>query len=334
MYKIDKLKKVLGEKLQEHVVLRSYTTMKVGGVADYFFEAKNVSDLMEAVLAARADKIPYFMLGGGSNVIVSDYGYSGLIIRNCSSNISVVRDKSQIIADSGANFGSVILKAVDNSLGGLEPLFGIYGSIGGAIYGNAEAYGTRIFDFVKSVTVLNSQDKIVSYGADWFEPEYRSTKLKKEKSFRSTHSMNSVQASSGQEKSDCIILTVRLQLAHNKREQLLENINKIKTLRDEKFSELGPSCGSIFRNPSNIETYKNPDEAKKNSIGYILDQLEVKKCKVGGAGVYKKHANIIENQNNAKAIDIRNLIENIREKARSEKGIVLEEEVEYLGQWE
>lgn len=326
MYKVEKLKKVLRERLQEHVVLRDFTTMKVGGVADYFFEAKTVSDLIEAVLAARADKIPYFILGGGSNVIISDYGYSGLVIRNCSSNISVVRDKSQIIADSGANLDSVILKAVDNSLGGLEPLFGIYGTIGGATYGNVEAYGTRIFDFVKSVTVLNSQNKIVSKNANWFEPEYRSTKLKKEKNTHST--------SSGQEKSDYIILTVRLQLAHNKREQLLENINKIKTVRDEKFSQLGPSCGSIFRNPSDTETYKNPDEAKRNSIGYILDQLGVKKLKVRGAGVYKKHANIIENQNNASAQDVRNLIEDIRTKARTERGIELQEEVEYLGQWE
>lgn len=322
MYKIDKLKKVLGERLQEHVVLRDFTTMKVGGVADYFFEAKNVSDLMEAVLAARADKIPYFILGGGSNIIISDYGYSGLVIRNKSSNISIVRDKSQIIADSGASLGSVILKAVDASLGGMEPLFGIYGTIGGAIYGNVEAYGVRIFDFVKSVTLFSPQDKIISKSADWFEPEYRMTKLKKEKS------------SSRSESSDYIILTVRLQLAHNKREQLLANINEIKTKRDKKFAKLGPSCGSIFRNPTNTETYKNPEEAKKNSVGYLLDQLGVKAMKVGGAGVYKNHANIVENQNEAKAIEVRNLIEDIRAKARAERGIDLEEEVEYLGQWE
>lgn len=322
MYKIDKLKKVLGERLREHVVLRDFTTMKVGGVADYFFEAKNVSDLIEAVLAARADKIPYFILGGGSNVIISDYGYSGLVIRNCSFNISIVHDKSQIIADSGASLGSVILKAVDASLGGMEPLFGIYGTIGGAIYGNVEAYGTRIFDFVKSVTLLNPQDKIISKGAEWFESEYRMTKLKKEKNIES------------EKDSGYIILTVRLQLAHNKREQLLANINEVKIKRDEKFTELGPSSGSIFRNPTNIETYKNPEEAKKNSAGYLLDQIGAKLLKVGGAGVYKKHANIIENQNNATAMDVRNLVENMRDKVRAEKGIDLEEEVEYLGQWE
>jgi UDP-N-acetylmuramate dehydrogenase len=316
MYKAKKLKKVLGDKLKENIVMRDYTTMKVGGVADYFFEAKNTEDLISAVLAAREDEIPFFVLGWASNVLISDYGYPGLMIVNKSQNISALPDTSQLIADSGVNLVKLVLYAINHNLGGLEKLFGIPGTVGGCIYGNAGAYGMEIFDFLHTVTMLSPNNKIISRPKSWFEPKYRSTILKRDK------------------KRDYIILTAKFQLFQSKKKHMMHTISDIRSQRDDKFDQLGPSCGSIFKNPSSGRIYKNIELAKKHSAGYLLDSIDAKKMKVNGAGVYKKHSNIIENQNMANAKDVRLLIEKLRDKVRKNSGISLEEEIEYVGQWE
>lgn len=316
MYKINKLKKVLGRNLQEHVNIKNFTTIKVGGVADYYYKAKTIEDLVAAVICAREDKIPYFILGGGSNIIVSDYGFGGIIIHNQTSNISILPDKSQIIADSGVNLNSLILKSVGYGIGGLEPLYGIYGTIGGAVYGNAGAYQVEIFDFVKNVTMLTPNNKLVNKNKTWFEADYRSTKLKRNKV------------------KDYIILTVKLQLAKNKKEKLLENIAYYKQQRDKKFATLGFSAGSIFKNPSSGKKYQDPELAKINSAGYILEEIGAKNMSIGDARIFNKHANIIENKGKASAQEIRNLIEILKEEVSQKKGVKLEEEIEYIGQWQ
>lgn len=316
MLKVNKLKKVFGSKLKEHVNLREYTTMRVGGVADYFFEAQNIEDLISVVIAAREDKIPFFIMGWGSNILVSDFGYPGLVIRNKSKNISFLPDKSQLITDSGVDLSRLILFALNNNLGGMESLYGIPGSVGGAVYGNAGAYQTEISDFVKSVTMLSPNNKVVSKTREWLEPEYRSTKLKRE-------------ANDGY-----IILTVKLQLAHNKKEQILQRIAKTKKERNSKLGGLGPSCGSIFRNPQSGKSYPNQELAKRNSAGYLLDKIGAKKIRVGDAGIFQKHANIIENKGQASSQDVRLLIEKLREEVIRDAGVELHEEIEYVGQWE
>lgn len=316
MLKTKKLRKVLGEKLKEHITLREFTTMKVGGVADYFFEAKNIEDIISAVMAARADKVPFHIIGWASNIIVSDFGYPGLIIRNKSNNISYLPDKSQVIADSGVDLSRLILYAINQNLGGMEKLYGIPGSIGGAIYGNAGAYRQEISDFIKSVTLLSPNNKIVSKDKKWLETSYRSTRLKRSS------------------KNEYIILTVKFQFAHNKKEQMLDNISKIKQERNKRLAGLGPSAGSIFKNPMAGKDYKTIEMAKQRSAGYLLDEAGVKKMSVGDAGVFEKHANIIENKGNANSRDIRLLIEKMRDSVRENSGVELEEEVEYVGQWE
>ncbi len=316
MLKSNKLKKVLGNRLKEHITLREYTTMKVGGVADYFFEAENVEDIISAVMAARADKIPFFIIGWGSNILVSDYGFPGLIIRNKSNNISYLPDKSQVIADSGVDLSRLILYAINQNLGGMEKLYGIPGSVGGAVYGNAGAYQSEISDFIKSVTMLTLNNKIVSKPKDWLETTYRSTKLKKTKD------------------KDHVILTVKFQFAHNKKEQMLENIGKIRAERNTRLGGLGPSAGSVFKNPLAGKDYKTVEMAKQRSAGFLLDSIGAKKIRIGDAGIFAKHANIIENRGSALSTDVRLLIEKLREEVRTNSGIDLEEEIEYVGQWE
>jgi len=313
-----KLKQILGKNLKEHVVLRDYTTMKVGGVADYFYIAKTVEEIIQAVMAAKKLKIPYEILGGGSNVIVSDFGFGGLIILNRSSNLAVLLDKAQIIVDSGVSLSRLITEAANHSLAGLEPLFGIPGTVGGAIYGNAGAYGLEISQLVKNITVLSSQGKIARYSAKWLEPEYRSTKLKTLKKERQNVP---------------IILSARLQLFPNKKEEILRKLAYYKKLKEEKQPCGQCSAGSIFKNPQFQKDKRSIKQQKEMSAGYILEKIGAKRMRIGDAQVSKKHANFIINKNKARALDIRALIDELRDKVREKRGIVLEEEIEYIGQW-
>lgn len=310
MDKAKRLKKILGEGLREGVVLGDYTTMKVGGAADYFYVAKNLDDLIKAVLAARELGIKYFILGGGSNVIISDYGFKGLVILNRANNAAFLADKSQVIADSGVGLSRLIMDSAEHELSGLEPLFGIPGTLGGAIYGNAGANGGEICQFVKYITLLTPDNKIVRYRIDWLKPSYRSTRLKDDKK---------------QGRENPIVLSAKLQLHSHRKDGIIKKIAVYQKEREKKQPYNQASAGSIF---------KNLGPSKEESAGYILDQLGVKKLKIKGAVVWQKHANFIINNGKALASDIRQLIDDLKNLALNKSQKKLEEEIEYVGEWE
>jgi len=314
--------------VREHVVIRDYTTFKVGGVADYFFEAKTIDELVKAVRAAFSLEMPYFILGNGSNILFSDYGFPGLVIKNSTSNIAMMKEKSQAIVDSGVMLSPLVMKLASNDLGGIEFLYGIPGTLGGAVYGNAGAWGSAISDYIKNITLLENDaetgvPKIVQYEASWMEFGYRTSKLKKMKA-----------------KNKPVILTVRLQLAQSQKEEIMRRINVYQSQR-KKSQPIGLSAGSIFKNPlpkelANVTgdgTKSMPEFPKERTAGFLLDSSGVKKMRVGGAEVCSSHANFILNRDNAKAQDIRTLIEEMREKVDQKFEITLEEEIEYVGQW-
>lgn len=306
------LEKELGEGLKKNVILRDYVSIGVGGVADYFYAAENIDQLAKAVMLAHEAKLPYFILSGGNNVIPSDSGFPGLVIKNDSSNIAFSGDNSQVIVDSGVSLGKLINLAAGRDLGGLEFLFGVPGTIGGAVYGNAGAFNYDIGDFVRSVILLVPKaDKmvVVKKDADWFDFSYRSSKLKND--FRDT-------------KFKPVILTVKLQLVRRRKDEILtmmqQNLQKKKA--NQPVGE--KSAGSFFKNPST-----NRD----NSAGYLLDQAGAKKLKIGGAAFSKMHANYLVNKKNATAGDIRRLAEKAKDLVKERFNIDLEEEVEYIGKW-
>lgn len=314
--------------IKEHVVMRDYTTFHVGGVADYFFEAKTIEDLIKTVNIAKKLNIPFFILGNGSNVLFSDFGYAGLVIKNSTSHIALMKETSQAIVDSGVTLGRLIMELASNNLSGLEFLSGVPGTIGGAIYGNAGAWGHAIGDYVKNVTVLEYNDQeddseIKQYDSSWLEFSYRSSKLKTLKG-----------------KSKPVILSARLQLSQNQKEEIIRRINSAKIER-EKAQPVGFSAGSIFRNPipKEIENLTGagskfmPEIPKERTAGYMLEQAGVKRLKVGLAEVSSKHANFIINSGGAKSSEIRTLIEDMRDRVNKKFGVVLEEEIEYVGQW-
>jgi len=313
---------------KEHIVMRDYTTFKVGGVADFFIEVKTVDELIRAVKAAISLEMPYFILGNGSNILFSDYGFAGLVIKNSTSNIAIMKEVSQVIADSGVLLSRLIMEAISNDLAGLEFLYGVPGTVGGAVYDNAGAYGLSIGDYVKGLTILqidpeDNIPKVIQQEASWMDFAYRSTKLKKIKS-----------------KMKPVILTARFQFSRNQKDELARRLNKYQKERVE-HQPIGLSAGCVFKNPipkelKNITgagTRGMPELPKERTAGFMLEKSGVKKLKIGKAEVSDKHANFIINHDGAKANEIRSLIEEMREKVREKFDVTLEEEIEYVGQW-
>jgi UDP-N-acetylmuramate dehydrogenase len=209
----------------------------------------------------------------------------------------------------------LILESVSAGLSGLEALYGIPGSVGGAVIVNCGAHGITISDFIRSATVMISSDKIISCPPSWFKFGYRQSKLKYSKS-----------------DSPPVILSVTLQLQHRKREDSAALVAKYQKWR-EAHQPLGQiTSGSIFRNPKGSDVTASEDD-KYKSAGYLLDSVGAKGFRVGGAVVSKKHANWIINSGNASASDIRSLVEKMRGAVESKYHVTLVEEIEYLGDW-
>jgi len=302
----QKIKKIFGNELRENVRISDYTTMKVGGPARFLYVAKKIEDLIKGVIFCQEEKIPYIVLGGGSNIIADDKGYDGMIILNRSGNISFISDKSQVIIDSGVSLMRLIVEAANRDFGGLENLYGIPGTVGGALYGNAGSHGAEITSFIKSVTLLLGNNKIIRVKPEWLEAGYRMTKLKKIKI-------------SG--KNTPIILSVTLQLARRKKEEILRKLQYYKSLREEKQPYNFASAGSVF---------KNAGAEKEKTAGYILEAVGAKKLRVGGAEVSRKHANFVINAKDATSSDVKNLISEMKNLAHDKYGVELEKEVEYI----
>lgn len=303
-------------KIKENIVLRPFTTMGVGGVADLFFVAKNVIDLTKIICQAINLKIPYFILGGGSNILISDSGFPGLVIKNETSNIVRVPDTSQLIVDSGVSIKRLCSEITEQCLTGIEFIAGIPGTVGGAVYGNAGVSGMSIGQFIKEVTVFHppkgqiDQMQIIKHQASWLEYEYRSSKLKRSNK------------NSSIEQARPVILTVKIGLAPAKKEDIIKRIQEFISKRTH--LPKGKSSGCIFKNPE-----RNPEK----SAGAFIDKCHLKKTKIGDAFVSPIHANYIINRGKARAYEIRELIEKVRHAVNHQYGINLEEEIEYVGRW-
>lgn len=305
-----------GPKIEENILLKDFTSIGVGGVADYFYRAEKIDEMVGIVSYLSRQEIPYFILGGGYNLVVSDVGFPGVVVKNELRDIVFSADHTEVIVGSGIDISRLLMDAASRDLGGLEFLIGIPGTIGGAVYGNAGAFGHTIGDFVKSLTILipgkkDKEPKIIRHSQKWLEFGNRTSRLKK---FSRLHPM----------KNKPVILSVRLQLAQSKKEVILHKMQEnLKTKRASQPLE-AKSAGCFFRNPGS---------QKEQSAGFLLDQSGAKKFHVGGAVVSKKHANFILNRGRATAEDIRRLANQMKDAVRAEFRIDLIEEVEYVGKW-
>jgi UDP-N-acetylmuramate dehydrogenase len=272
---------------------------------------RNFAELTEGVFAAKKTKAPFRVIGNGSNVIFPDEMLDKFIIINKSGSISIDKTSGRAIVDSGVSLSKMILEAASNGLSGLENLYGIPGTVGGAIVVNAGAHGSSVGDYLKQATLIASDEKILSCKNKWFDFGYRESKLKYKKTSSPT-----------------IVLNAIFQFHRRKSEDILRDVSKAKIFRQTN-QPVGEKCsGSIFRNPAGTD--KAAGENIQMTAGYLLEKSGAKKMVVGGARVSKLHANWIINTNNATSVNIRELIDRMKEAVFEKFSVELEEEVEFL----
>jgi UDP-N-acetylenolpyruvoylglucosamine reductase len=279
-------------------LLARRTTLRVGGPADVYIEPAGESDLA-AVLRFCAEKtIPWFVLGRGSNVLVRDAGFRGVIICLAAESFRQIEVVSpRLRCGAGARLKTVSVEAKRHGIAGFEFLEGIPGSIGGALHMNAGAMGGAMFDLVETVRVLDRKGQIQELPPGELKVAYRACGLLK----------------------DRIALSALLRGQPDDPRQITERMNQFSRKRWQS-QPAAPSAGCMFKNPLTVPA------------GKLIDELGLKGTRKGGALISTEHGNFIVNEGNATAQDVLDLIELIRNRARAERGIDLETEVEIIGE--
>jgi UDP-N-acetylmuramate dehydrogenase len=306
-------------KIREKVLLKDYTTFKIGGPARYFFVAKNKEDLKNAILWAKKKRLPFFILGVGSNVLFSDKGFNGLVIKLQNTQYEIRNTK--VVAEAGVPLQKLVLETAKKGVSGLENLAGIPGTLGGAIWGNAGAFGREIGDLVEEVKILqiaNGKLQIVNFKKEDCKFGYRESIFKR--------------------KENWIILEATLRLKKGKKKEIEEKIKEFLRLRKEKQPLEFPSAGSVFKNVPIEKVPKEIREKFKEKIkngflpaGVLIEAVGLKGFQIGGAKISEKHANFIVNVGKAKASDVKELIEKIKKEVKKKFKIQLEEEIKLVG---
>jgi UDP-N-acetylmuramate dehydrogenase len=295
----QKLSAVLGNRLKPDVILAPYTTFGIGGKADFFYPVVKPDELVYAVRTAQKLKLRFFILGGGSNVLVSDSGLKGLVIKNECRDIWI--DHHTVTCQSGALLNLVIKKVLNSSLSGLEFAVGIPGTVGGAVRGNAGAFGKAVGDVLIKAVVLTRHNEIKEVERDFFQFGYRDSALKQ---------------------NGDIVLSVTFGLKKKNKKRIAKQMEEYRKSRNANLPWKEHSAGCFFKNIVQGE--------KKISAGYLLDQLGVKGMQVGDAQVSVKHANFLINRKKAKAQDVKKLSSKLKRMVRKEFNINLEEETVYI----
>jgi len=297
------LQSLFGKRLIAGEPLSRHTTFGIGGPADLYIEACSADEVTFAVNECIAHGIEYFVLGGGSNILASDKGYRGVIIKCALEGITI--EGNRVTVAAGHNLEKFVAHVARHGLAGVEMLAGIKGSVGGAVYGNAGAYGGAISDKLVTATILKPGGQPRNESKNYFDFSYRSSILKKTKE---------------------IVLEVVFDFDTADPQQLLETIEEIEADRAKKHPETDCSAGCFFKN---IE--KADEQYGKLPAGRLLDGIGAKMERIGSAGVFRNHANILVNLGDAKADDVRRLAMKLKEKVMKEYGYTLEEEITYLG---
>jgi len=316
----DRLHQALGSGLLTREPLRHHTTFRIGGPADFYFAARTADQMVIALRTAREAELPVFLLGGGSNLLVSDEGFRGLVLRNAIEDLEF--DGTVAQAGCGLDFLEFIYACRDRGLSGLEFAAGIPGSVGGAIYGNAGCYGQDIGSFTIECTHTSLDGSVVeTRPATWYEFAYRDSRLKREPR---------------------VLLSCLLQLAPGEKPAVQQVIEEKLEVRRQKHPQwrVEPTAGSYFKNlppdwrmPSTAGAGdKLSPGTRRVAAGQLLDECGCRGLRVGDAMVYAKHANIIVNAGRATAAEVLALAEIMKARVREKFHVELEEEVMFLGE--
>ena len=290
---------MISMKIRENEPMRNHTTWRIGGPADRLVQPESVEELQQAIQAARESGAPYYVIGGGSNLLVSDEGITGTVIQLGGSLTGLAITDHTIVAEAGVPLPFLARKAAEYGLSGLEFAAGIPSSVGGAVFMNAGAYQGQISNVIEQVTCCDDSGQLITLEAADCAFSYRNSRFKQSR--------------------ELVIVSVKMRLTPGKKEDILEQMQKNTASRNAKQPVEYPNAGSIFKNP--------PGDA----AGRLIELAGAKGWRQGDAQVSEKHSNFIVNTGNASSRDVLLLVERVKQAVYAETGVLLEEEILYLG---
>lgn len=280
--------------------MKKHTTFRVGGNADYFVVPKTEEEVKHIVNLCKKEEVPYFILGNGSNLLVGDKGYRGVIIQICKEMNQIEVQGNSLLVQAGALLSKVGSAALEAGLTGFEFASGIPGTMGGAVFMNAGAYGGEMKDVLAEVTVLDQNGEVRILKKEELELGYRT----------------SIVAKKGY-----VVLSARVALQAGEKETIAARMQELKVQRTTKQPLEYPSAGSTFKRP---EGY---------FAGKLIADSGLRGFQVGGAQVSEKHCGFVINKENATASDIVELMNQVIERVQKKFGVTLEPEVRKLGEF-
>ena len=298
---IDVLYAKLGDKVKENVSLAPYTSARIGGPADVLIIAESADELAHTVNLLRKQELDYIMLGGGSNVLVSDSGVRGIVILNRAKAVRFHNgDQPSVIVESGVVFSNLAHRCASKGFAGLEWAATVPGTVGGAVYGNAGAFGGDMAGNLIWAELLteNGHEK---FNAEQMAYGYRTSVLKRAEL-------------------DAIVLSAELSLKNSTKEEAAVKIEQFSAHR-KATQPPGASMGSMFKNP-------NGDYA-----GRLIEAAGLKGARIGNAEISPLHGNFFINHADTKAEDILALIQLVQKTVKEKQGVELELEIELIGEW-
>ena len=298
---IEKFNDLLGEeKVKVDEPMKRHTTFRIGGPADYFLLPSSEEELSGILKICKNEELPYFILGNGSNLLVSDKGYQGVVVQLYRNFGQIRVEDSRIHAQAGALLSGIAAAAREASLTGFEFAGGIPGTLGGAVVMNAGAYGGEMKDVLKEVTVLTPEGGVLTLQADELHMGYRTSVIKE---------------------AGYIVLEAVISLEKGDQEEIRSRMQELAGMRTSKQPLSYPSAGSTFKRP---EGY---------FAGKLIMDSGLRGYQVGGAQVSEKHCGFVINTGNATAKDVTTLMSDVQRIVMEKFGVKLEPEVKFLGEF-
>lgn len=278
--------------------MAKYTSFKIGGNADFYCEVENINELKALLSFCRKNDVPYFVIGNGSNLLISDDGIEGIVINL--KNFSDIRLENayEIVCGAGIKLSKLCTFALENSLSGLEFAWGIPGTVGGAVYMNAGAYGSDISAVIQECTYIDESGNVVQADVSSLDLGYR-------KSIFSN--------------SNKVIISAKFRLEFGKKEIIKAQMDELMFRRKSKQPLEFPSAGSTFKRPTGY------------FAGSLIEECGLKGASVGDAQVSEKHAGFVINKGNASCRDVLSLIAKVKEEVFLRTSVTLEPEVKIIG---
>jgi len=299
---MEELRRVFGEAVRENAQLAPYTSARIGGAAEALLTVKSLEELERAVRTLWEKGLPFFVLGGGSNILISDRGVREVVILNKAKALRFEEtERPQVWAESGAGFGQLAHRAAARGLSGLEWAATVPGTVGGAVYGNAGAFGGDVAHSLVQAEVLTQAGR-ETWSVEEMGYGYRTSRLKRMEE-------------------RAVVLAARFALEAATKEAASEKIAQL-SARRKATQPPGASMGSMFKNPEG------------DHAGRLIEAAGLKGSRIGSAEISTVHGNFFVNRDDTRASDVRALIQLAQETVEEKTGIRLELEIELIGEWD